>query len=110
MRWRRMGSATALTSSMSGEYLPVTAAWHLAPNTRNCEARGPAPQLMYLFTASVANSVFGRVLAASLTAYSKTLSVTGISRINFWKYWISSAWMIFLQLYGFVAGGIFYNV
>ncbi|MNY41339.1 hypothetical protein D3C86_1761470 [compost metagenome] len=74
------------------------AAWHLAPITRNCEALGPAPQLMYLFTSSVARGVFGRVLPTSFTAYSTTLSVTGMFLISFWKYWIWLALMILFSV------------
>ena len=37
---------------MSGEYFPLSAAFAFAPKIKNCEARGPAPQVMYFFVIS----------------------------------------------------------
>ena len=54
-----MGSATARTSSMSGEYLPLSNALHLAPTIRCWEARGPAPHSSSCVARAAARSVFG---------------------------------------------------
>ena len=47
---------------------PSSAARVLAPSTRNCEARGPAPQEMYSFTNAGASASPGRVMRTSVTA------------------------------------------
>jgi hypothetical protein len=49
----------------------------LAPSTRYCPARGPAPQLTFSLTKSGAPGSPGRVRRASSTAYLTTWSATG---------------------------------
>ena len=85
IRCLKIAGAMAFTSSISGEYFPFNTALHLAPTTKNCDARGPAPQFKYSLAMGAACAVFGRVLAESETAYCITLSGTGIRRINCWK-------------------------
>ena len=54
---------------MSGVVRPSMATRALAPNTRYCDARGPALQLTYCFTSGVASAASGRVDRTSATAY-----------------------------------------
>ena len=67
---------------MSGEYLPLIAACAFAANIKFCDALGPAPQSIYCFTISVVVLLLGLVFATNPTAYSITLSATGIRLIN----------------------------
>src|SRR3970282_376255 len=75
---------------MSGEYLPFSRALHFAPSTRYCDARGPAPHSRYSLAMDDPMAPPGRVLFASPTAYSTTLSGTGTFRTKVWKSAISS--------------------
>ena len=77
-----MPLATACTFSISGENFPLIAAWVFAAKIRFCEALGPAPQSTNYFTKPEAVASFGSVLVTIVTAYSMTLSATGIRRIN----------------------------
>ena len=64
----------ARTSSMSGEYFPLSNALHLAPSTMYYDARGPAP---HSNQSLVGHTSAPAVKWPSLTAYSTTLSAMG---------------------------------
>ena len=83
-RCRRTDWATAFTSSRSAIGRPAIAARALAPSTRYCEARGPAPQSTYSFTSAGASASVGRVMRASSTAARMRPAETGIRRTRSW--------------------------
>ncbi len=68
MRCRSTGGATARTSSMPGAKRPASTARALAPRTRYCAARGPAPQVTQSLTNVGRLAPRARVGRASVTA------------------------------------------
>ena len=80
MRCRSTSGATARTWSQVTLYSPAMAARALAPSTRYCTARVPAPQLTYSLVKPGAISSSGRDDRARLTAYMPTWSLIGSLR------------------------------
>ena len=76
------GLAIALISSISGAGLPSNIAFALAPSTRYCDARGPAPHSIQSLIVEDDLSDFGRVFETSSTAKSTTLSAIGTLRTS----------------------------
>ena len=74
--------ATAITSSRSAIGRPSIAARAFAPNTRYCDARGPAPQSTYSLMNGGASPSGGRVIRASVTADRISPRDTGIRRTS----------------------------
>jgi len=80
IRCRNTAGATVFTSSKSAIGRPSIAARAFAPNTRYCDARGPAPHSTNSRMNFGDSAATGRVIRASVTAERTSPFETGIRR------------------------------
>src|SRR5439155_4863660 len=82
IRWVSTVDATLRRSSSSAIGRPSSAARALAPSTRYCDARGPAPQETYSLMNGGASTSPGREVRTSVTAARTRAFDTGIRRTS----------------------------